>query len=370
MIPARLGSKRVKKKNLRLINGKPMISYIIEAAKAANCFDEIYLNSEADVFEKIAEEHGIKFYKRPEEYASDTATNDEFALDFIENIECETLYQLLPTSPFLTADDIKNFVIAMDGTTYKTMISVKHAQISCVYGSLPINFEPSKPVPPSQEVTPVKIYATALMTWDTKRFKENIEDFGAAYHGVSDIGYFELDGYSTVDIDNEEDFVLAEAIAVAINSEKKEPEYYDPDNKERVEVDVPSILSKDGVVNNDLFDVNNERVSVRDIIENNPKKESWSKRLVDTENNSATLISQMPGEGNRMHYHDNWNEWWYILGGEWEWIVEGKEIIVKKGDLVFIEKGKKHMITAIGEVPAIRLAVSRADVNHIYEENE
>jgi quercetin dioxygenase-like cupin family protein len=89
--------------------------------------------------------------------------------------------------------------------------------------------------------------------------------------------------------------------------------------------------------------------------------------MVDTENNSATLISQMPGEGNRMHYHDNWNEWWYILDGEWEWIVEGKEIIVKKGDLVFIEKGKRHKITAIGEVPAIRLAVSRADVNHIYE---
>jgi quercetin dioxygenase-like cupin family protein len=78
----------------------------------------------------------------------------------------------------------------------------------------------------------------------------------------------------------------------------------------------------------------------------------------------------MPGEGNRMHHHDNWNEWWYILGGEWEWTVEGRKIIVKKGDLVFIEKGKKHKITAVGEAPAIRLAVSRADVNHIYDENE
>ena len=56
MIPARLGSKRVPKKNLRLILGKPLIAYIIEAAKASNAFDEIYINSEADIFGEIAEE--------------------------------------------------------------------------------------------------------------------------------------------------------------------------------------------------------------------------------------------------------------------------------------------------------------------------
>lgn len=369
MIPARLGSKRVKRKNLRLIDGKPMISYIIEAAKASGCFDEIYLNSEAEVFEKIADDYGIKFYKRPEVHSSDTATNDDFALDFIENVKCETLYQLLPTSPFVTPEDIQGFVEAMEEGEYKTMISVKHAQISCVFDGEEINFDRMAPVPPSQEVAPVKVYATALMAWDSIEFKEGMKDFGSAYHGRHhNTGYYELKGYSTIDVDNEEDFIMAEVVAATINTEAKEPEYYDPDSKERIEVDVPSILAKDGVVNNDLFDVNNERVSIREIIENNPKNESWSKRLVDTENNSATLISQMPGEGNRMHYHDNWNEWWYILGGEWEWNVEGREIIVKKGDLVFIEKGKKHKITAIGEFPAVRLAVSRADVNHIYQE--
>lgn len=38
----------------------------------------------------------------------------------------------------------------------------------------------------------------------------------------------------------------------------------------------------------------------------------------------------------------------------------------KKGDIVFIEKGRLHKITAIGDKPAIRLAVSREDVVHIY----
>jgi len=81
MIPARLGSKRVKKKNLRLINGKPLIGYIIDTVKQCDCFDEIYLNSEAMIFKEIADQHCISFYKRPAEYSTDQSTNDEFALD-------------------------------------------------------------------------------------------------------------------------------------------------------------------------------------------------------------------------------------------------------------------------------------------------
>ena len=54
MIPARLGSKRVPKKNLRLLNGRPLISYSIETAVKSGLFDEVYVNSEAEIFYKIA----------------------------------------------------------------------------------------------------------------------------------------------------------------------------------------------------------------------------------------------------------------------------------------------------------------------------
>ena len=67
-----------------------------------------------------------------------------------------------------------------------------------------------------------------------------------------------------------------------------------------------------------------------------------------------------------MHYHADWDEWWHILKGEWEWFIEGKTVTVKKGDMVFIERNKAHKITAVGSGQAIRLAVSREDVDHIY----
>ena len=135
---------------------------------------------------------------------------------------------------------------------------------------------------------------------------------------------------------------------------------------EHVETDVPSILKIDGVIINNLNDANKEVVNTDLIISTNDNSISWSHRVVNSDSNSATIISQLPGEGNRRHYHPNWNEWWYILEGEWIWEIEGRELTIKKGDIVFIEKGKVHKITAGGNKPAIRLAVSREDVPHIY----
>tara|TARA_B100000989_G_scaffold281865_1_gene246447 strand:+ start:334 stop:765 length:432 start_codon:yes stop_codon:yes gene_type:complete len=134
--------------------------------------------------------------------------------------------------------------------------------------------------------------------------------------------------------------------------------------------DVIRILKDDGVIHNDFDEENKLICNVEEIIKKNKNLKSWSKRLVNTESNSATIISQMPGEGNRRHYHSNWNEWWYILDGEWEFEIEGKIYLIKKNELILIPKNLKHKITAVGDKPAIRLAVSRSDVDHIYEVNE
>lgn len=135
---------------------------------------------------------------------------------------------------------------------------------------------------------------------------------------------------------------------------------------EHIEVEVEAILKKDGVLDNNFDDVNQQVVNAYELIKQNANKTSWSRRLVDTESNSATMIGQMPGEGNRRHYHPDWNEWWFILAGKWEFEIDGKAREIVTGDVVFIEKGKIHKITAIGDQMAIRLAVSRNDVEHIY----
>ena len=136
--------------------------------------------------------------------------------------------------------------------------------------------------------------------------------------------------------------------------------------KKNIEKNVKKILKKDGVSNNDFSNENKLITNIAKLIKNKKLKKSWSHRLVNTDSNSATLICQKPGEGNRRHYHSKWNEWWLIIDGKWEFEIENQKKILSKNDLILIKKNKIHKITAIGKKPAIRLAVSRGDVDHIY----
>ena len=368
MIPARLGSTRVKNKNLRLINQKPLIQYIIDSAKESKYLDDIYINSEASIFKEIAQKNNINFYQRDLELSSDTATNDDFAMDFIKNIKCDILIQLLPTSPFLSTKEIDRFTENMTSMKYDTQISVSNIKIECLYENRAINFDKKKKTPPSQLLEPIKAYACSIMGWNTDNFKNNIKNYGAAYHGGDGkIGFFELKGYSTVDIDNEEDFILAEAISKSQNIEVEEPSYYRSNlGQEVFDANVARILDGDGISKNIQDSFNQEKVSIKSLIEEYGRDKSWSHTVINSPSNSATLIAQLPGEGNRMHYHHDWDEWWYIVEGEWEWFIEGKKKNIKAGEVVFIERNRKHKITACGKQMAIRLAVSRYDVDHVY----
>lgn len=222
MIPARLGSKRVPKKNLRIIDGKPLIMYVIETVKKCLCFDEIYLNSESDIFERIALDNNISFYKRPPEYASDKATNDGFAYDFMSKINGDILIQILPTSPLISDIEVTGFVDEMVKKKWDTLISVEHKQIACVYDNKPLNFDKLKINPLSQLMVPVMAYATVLMAWKYDAYMKNMKKYGAAYHGGDGkTGYYELRGLSTIDIDREKDFELVERIIISSKYKKQ-----------------------------------------------------------------------------------------------------------------------------------------------------
>ena len=202
MIPCRLGSKRIPKKNLRLLGDKTLSQWVASTVKATDLFDEIYINSEADIFEKVVQQVGVKYYKRPEQYATDTATNDEFALDFINAFEFDVLVQINPTSPFLSKEDIINFISEFKSKNLQTLHTVKNEKIEGLYEGTPLNFDPLKPMPPSQLLTPVKLFSSSIMAWNVKKFRENMTAYNCAvYGGDGSIGYFPLTGFSSLDID-------------------------------------------------------------------------------------------------------------------------------------------------------------------------
>jgi CMP-N-acetylneuraminic acid synthetase len=228
MIPCRLGSKRIPKKNLRLLGNKTLSQWVASTAKESGLFDEIFINSESDIFEKVAHQVGVKFYKRPDEFATDTATNDEFALDFMNAFDFDVLIQINPTSPFLSKEDIINFVTEFKTNNLQTLHTVKNEKIEGLYDGKPLNFDPLKPMPPSQLLTPVQLFSSSIMAWDVKKFRENMNKFNCAvYGGDGSIGYFPLSGFSSLDIDNEIDFKMAEIIYNTVNTNNDEKRYFE-----------------------------------------------------------------------------------------------------------------------------------------------
>ena len=227
MIPARMGSKRVKFKNLRLLAGKPLIHHVLGVVRDAAIFDEIYLNSEDEIFADVAREFGAQFYRRPEELAGDNATNDQFVNDFLTNVECDYLVQVNPTSPLFTVEDIRKFTTMMIDGNYDALHGVKEERIEGILEGKPLNFDPCKPMPRSQDLSPILLHAGGIMGWKRSEHLRNMKEFGCATYGCEGkIGYFKIEGFSQIDIDREEDFMMAElAMQVRQNPDKFSPQF-------------------------------------------------------------------------------------------------------------------------------------------------
>ena len=147
----------------------------------------------------------------------------------MEHVEGDILIQVLPTSPLIGKEEIEEFTKYMLDRNLETLISVEHKQIASIYKNKTLNFDRYKKNPPSQEMEPVKAYATVLMGWNYESFKKNMLNYGCAYHGgESKTDYYQIKGLSTIDIDNEEDFLLAETIINAgIDTKSSNIEFYE-----------------------------------------------------------------------------------------------------------------------------------------------
>jgi len=74
VIPARGGSKRIPRKNIKLFHGKPIIAYSIEAALKSNCFDKVIVSTDDNEIAEIAQQYGAEIpFMRPKELADDYA---------------------------------------------------------------------------------------------------------------------------------------------------------------------------------------------------------------------------------------------------------------------------------------------------------
>ncbi|HIP54619.1 MAG TPA: acylneuraminate cytidylyltransferase family protein [Sulfurimonas autotrophica] len=126
VIPARGGSKRLPRKNILDLAGKPLIAWSIEAAKESKYIDAVVVSSDDDEILDIAHALGVRALKRPAVLASDTATTFDTVEHLIKNLKKEYTHVVLlqPTSPLRESKDIDKAIELLDKKDADAIISV------------------------------------------------------------------------------------------------------------------------------------------------------------------------------------------------------------------------------------------------------
>lgn len=216
VIPARGGSKGIPKKNIKLLNKKPLIAYAIKTALQIFSKDDICVSTDADEIAIEAEKSGIDIhFKRPEELATDTAGTQEVllhALDFYEKKgkTYDTLVLLQPTSPFRKPIHLKE-ALELYSSDLDMVVSVKESKSNPYYNL----FEEEKGLLKKskegqyvrrQDVPEVYEYNGAIYIINIKSLKNSdISSF-------KKVKKYVMDEISSMDLDNLLDWKICELL--------------------------------------------------------------------------------------------------------------------------------------------------------------
>ena len=194
IIPARLGSKRIKEKNIRLFFSKPMIQWTYEILKKSKIFKKIYISTESEKIIRVCKKFGAKnFIKRSKKLSSDNVPILPVVKDSIIKIDrmekFENICCAFPCNPFLKILDLK-----------KALKYLRIKKKNFVHNELKVIFKKN-------------------LKKDTNSFRQQYYDIGQFYFAHKKVW---LNNYmntrrvgikkpiwSAVDIDNQEDFELA-----------------------------------------------------------------------------------------------------------------------------------------------------------------
>jgi CMP-N-acetylneuraminic acid synthetase len=184
MIPARLGSQRLKQKNLCEINGVSILALAVRKCHAAGCFNEIWVNSESEILGKIAEQENAAFHKRPPELANNKATSEQFVYEFLKAHACDYLVQVHSIAPLLGIAEIKAFAGELEKEKPDVMLSAVEEQIECALDGQPVNFT-FKEKTNSQDLRPLQRITWSISAWKRESFIKTYEaGKNATYNGV------------------------------------------------------------------------------------------------------------------------------------------------------------------------------------------
>lgn len=219
IIPARGGSKRLPRKNLLDLCGKPLIAWSIEAALKSKYISKVIVSSDDEEILNIAKEYKADFIKRPDELASDTATTFDALKHTLENVgKYDYVVLLQPTSPLRSEKHIDEAIELLKEKNADAIISVCEVEHSPLWSNtLDENLDMSDFLREevlnkrSQDLPKYYRLNGAIYICKTEKLLEN-----KGFFVKENIYAYKMDKKNSVDIDEEIDFIIAREIKQSI----------------------------------------------------------------------------------------------------------------------------------------------------------
>ena len=222
VILARGGSKRLPGKNLRLLSGKPLIAWAIEAARSSGCFEKVLVSTDCGTIAREAKKRGAWVpFVRPDDLASDHASSLDALVHavrwVIENpcgIPAPELVALLqPTTPFVTATYVKEAVTLFEEQGFHSLSSMcpvherPEWMFRCEPSGAAVPVDPQGVVRPSHVLPPLFRENGALYLIRSSVLLEKHSLYDFSHHGA-----YLMPVADSIDIDEPSDWEMAEAV--------------------------------------------------------------------------------------------------------------------------------------------------------------
>ena len=219
IIIARSGSKGLKDKNIRLLNGKPLMAYTIEAAIKSKCFDTVMVSTDSVKYKKIAEEYGAEVpFLRSKVNSKDKTSPWDVVKEVLDKYkemgkEYDTLCLLQPTSPLRDDKDIKKAYKLFVDKKANAIASMCELECSIhLVNKLPKSLSMDNFIPEKnynkrrQDIEPYYRFNGALYISKVKTFYKDMNIYKHKCYA------YIMDRNKSYDIDNKFDLKIVETI--------------------------------------------------------------------------------------------------------------------------------------------------------------
>jgi len=225
VIPARGGSKRIPRKNIRLLNNKPLISYSINIARSSEYVDDVVVTTDDSEIALFSEKFGASVVRRSEELAGDEVQLDPVVYDAMIQKEksafdeYDIVITLQPTSPLLKTSTLDRAIEKFENFAVDSVLSVvDDRHLSWGYDEANERYFPNYIERKNRQYLPKEFRETGAILATRRQFVHEDSRLG------TNLQLIEVSREESVDIDNYEDWWVAEnylqkkRVAIIVNA--------------------------------------------------------------------------------------------------------------------------------------------------------